>query len=226
MAEKKIGIINLDVVSRTVTGNGAKTIWPEFPYPIAMQTATGVTVKKLGQHDRSLRDSMLEAGKKLIDSGADAIVGGCGFMGLFQQDFANEFKIPCMLSSLCQIPMASMLLGKGEKIGVLAANASPVNQELFNIMGINTAIPIYIKGLQDKPHFNKVVNMDGPLIDTDVMKREIIESATEMLKEEPAIKVIVCECTLLPVYRQTIKEVTKLPVFDWELMLDHLYAGL
>lgn len=225
-SEKKLGMIGLDVVDRKLVGNGAKTMWPEFPYPIVFEKAEGVTFERLGQHDLSLRDSMLEAGRKLVDAGVSALVGSCGFMGLFQKDFAREFRVPSMLTALCQIPLAAMMLGEGEKLGVLAANSKSIDKEMFDIMGIDPTIPIHVKGLQDKPHFYEVIYKLGRLIDTDVMKQEFIDCAVEMIREEPAVKVIVCECTMLPVYRDALKEATGKPILDWELMMGYLYAGL
>lgn len=226
MTEKKIGMITLDVVDRTLVGNSAKTMWPEFTYPIIFQKAEGVTFERLGHHDLSLGDSMLEAGRKLVEDGACALVGSCGFMGLFQQDFNREFKVPCLMSPLCQIPLAALMLSEEDKVGVLAANSHSVDKEMFRLVGIDQAIPIYVKGLQDKPHFYEVIYKLGKVVDTDVMKNEFIQCARELLTEEPAVKVIVCECTMIPVYREVLKEVVNRPIFDWELMLNYLYAGL
>jgi aspartate/glutamate racemase len=226
MAEKKIGMINLDVVERSLVGSSAKTIWPAFKYPIIFQQAEGVTFERLGQHDLSLRDSMLAAGRKLVAAGADALAGSCGFMGLFQQDFVKEFKVPCLMSALCQIPLAAMMLGDGDKIGVLAANSRSVDPEMFRLIGIDPALPIRVKGLQDKPHFYEVIYKLGSVVDTDVLKNEFIACARELVAEEPAVKVIVCECTMLPVYREVLQEATGRPVLDWELMLDYLDAAL
>lgn len=226
MAGKKIGMITLDVVDRTLVGSSAKTMWPEFRYPVIFQKAEGVTFERLGQKDLGLRDSMLEAGRKLVEAGACALVGSCGFMGLFQQDFNREFKVPCLMSPLCQIPLAAMMLGEGDKIGVLAANSCSVDKEMFRLIGLDPAIPIHVKGLQDKPHFSEVIYKLGRVVDTDVMKNEFIECARELLAEEPAVKVIVCECTMIPVYREVLKKDVDCPIFDWELMLNYLFASL
>ena len=71
--KKKLGMITLDVVDRTLVGSGAKTEWPEFPYQVLFQKADGVTFKRLGEQDRDLLPYMLEAGEKLLDAGADAL---------------------------------------------------------------------------------------------------------------------------------------------------------
>lgn len=226
MADKKIGIITLDVVDRTLVGTSAKTMWPEFPYPIIFQKAAGVTFERLGQHDLSLRESMLEAGRKLVEAGASALAGSCGFMGLFQQDFNQSFEVPCLMSALCQIPLAAMMMGKGNEIGVLAANAGSIDKEMFRLIGIDPTITIHVKGLQDKTHFFEVIYKLGKVVNTDRMKSEFVECALELLAEEPAIKLIVCECTMIPVYRKALKEAVGIPILDWELMLDNLHASL
>ncbi len=223
---KKIGMITLDVVDRSLVGSSAKTMWPEFPYPIVFQKAEGVTFERLGKHDLSLREPMLEAGRKLVNAGVSALTGGCGFMGLFQKDFADAFEIPSLLSALCQIPMTALMLGKKGKIGVLAANSQSIDAAMLGYVGIDPDIPVHIKGLQDKPHFFEVIYKLGKIVDTDIMKREFLDCAREMLREDPAIRVVVCECTMIPVYRAAIQEAIGLPVFDWETMLDSLYTSL
>ncbi|MDR1520869.1 MAG: aspartate/glutamate racemase family protein [Planctomycetota bacterium] len=223
---KKIGMITLDVVDRSLIGSSAKTMWPEFPYPILFQKAEGVTFERLGKHDLSLRDPMLEAGRKLVEAGVSALTGGCGFMGLFQKDFADTFEVPPLLTSLCQIPMAALMLGKKGKIGILAANSESIDEAMLRRVGIDPTIPVHIKGLQDKPHFFEVIYKLGRIVDTNVMKREFIECAQEMIREDPAVRIVVCECTMLPVYRTAIQKAVGLPVFDWETMLDSLYTSL
>jgi hypothetical protein len=118
------------------------------------------------------------------------------------------------------------MLGPGEKVGVLAANSESVNENMFQAMGIDPALPVYVKGLQDKPHFYEVIYRLGRVADSDVLEQEFVACARELISEEPAVKVIVCECTMLPVYREQLKAATGRLILDWGLMLDNLYAGL
>ena len=53
-----------------------------------------------------------------------ALTTTCGFMVLFQQALAAELPVPVFTSSLLQLPFIERALGRGDRIGILTADAA------------------------------------------------------------------------------------------------------
>ncbi|MGI6433228.1 MAG: hypothetical protein ACOXZ4_05200 [Sphaerochaetaceae bacterium] len=225
-SKKKLGMITLDVVDRSLVGDSAKTLWPDFPFPIIYRKAHNVTFAKLVKHDRSLLADMIEAGQWLVDSGVDALVGSCGLMGLFQKDFTQKFSIPCFMSSLSAISLATIMLGAKTKVGIVAASSHSITSQLLLSAGVDPTILFHVKGLEDRPHFHEVFFELGRIVDTDVLQNEIVQSVKELMIEAPEVGIIISECTILPVYRKKMLEAAGVPILDWETALHLLYSSL
>ena len=118
------------------------------------------------------------------------------------------------------------MLGPSDKVGILAANSNAITEQLLSAVGVNSNTSMYVKGLEDKPHFYNVFFELGSVIDTDLLKQEIVQSVIELVQEAPDVKIIVCECTILPVYREAMREAGGRPIIDWGLMLDWLFQCL
>lgn len=225
LKQKKIGIIALDTVDRTVIGSGARPV--QYEFPVVIQKAKGVTFQKLYTKDPSSRDAMIDAGVALVQKGAVAVTGGCGYMAQYQEELANILPVPVLMSSLLQVPFASSLIGKHEKVGIICANSSALDNKILAPAGVDVSCyPVHIRGLEDKPHFHNLIFNLYDVIDSDKMKNEIVCTVKELIEEDPAVRALVCECTVIPDYMYAIRQIIDFPVFDFTTLINFLYASM
>ncbi len=196
-----------------------------FSFPVRFQRAKGLTAKGLTSKDLMMLDSVIEAGSQLVKEGVRAVTGDCGFMALFQKEVANRLRVPVFLSSLLQVPFISRMLGDGEKVGIITANSQALDAPLLEMVGVDSSIPICIKGLERKVFFNTASEGVGPL-DTDKIEQEVVSSAKELVQEEAGVGAILLECSLLPPYGAAVQEAVGLPVFDFITMINYVYSAV
>lgn len=196
-----------------------------FSFPVRFQRAKGLTAEGLVSKDLMMLDSVIEAGAQLVKEGVRAVTGDCGFMALFQREVANRLGVPVFLSSLLQVPFISRMLGDGQKVGIITANSQALDAPLLEMVGIDSSIPICIKGLEEKVFFNTASEGVGPL-DTEEVGKEVVYSAKELVQEEPGVGAILLECSLLPPYGAAVQEAVDLPVFDFITMINYVYSAV
>ena len=174
-----------------------------FSFPVRFQRAKGLTAKGLSSKDLTMLDSVIEAGAQLVKEGVRAVTGNCGFMALFQKEVANRLRVPVFLSSLLQV----------------------LDAPLLEMVGVDSSIPICIKGLEKNVFSNTASEGVGPL-DTDEVEQEVVSSAKELVQEEAGVGAILLECSLFPPYGAAVQEAVGLPVFDFITMINYVYSAV
>ena len=225
-AGAQIGILVLDERVPRVPGSVGHL--DTFSYPVRYKKIPGATVERLlMKHDRSMRDSFIEAAIELRREGAFAIVGCCGFMALFQQDVAAAVDVPVMMSSLSQIPFIEAALPVARKIGVITANAGSLTDELLRCAGAaNASSRLCVYGLENCLEARGALLEEKGTLDEAALRREVLETASQMASEHPGLGAILLECSELPPYAADVHRATGLPVFDFVTMIDSLNAAM
>ncbi len=219
-----IGILLIECDAPFVPGDVGNAT--TFDYPVRYKPIYGWTFEQLYTQDQSMKDKVIEMAKELEAEGVRAITGDCGYMAQYQEDLANAVDIPVFMSSLMQVPFISRMLKKGEKVGVLCANSEGLADSLLRSVGIDESCPIAVSGLEKKPHFHSTVVVEDGNIDTELMEKEVVEAALELIERDPSVKAILLECSMLPPYSKAVQEATGLPVFDFITMIDHVYSSV
>lgn len=171
----------------------------------------GCIFERLVRNDQRLFLDLIRAAKELEKEGVRAITSTCGFTVIYQKELANAVKIPVFTSSLLQVPLASKMI-KDQRIGIITASAAELKSKYLRAAGINASTPIAIAGLENKAGFRNLI-YNGTM-DTESIKKEVIEVSQQLVSEYPDIGAIVFECANLPPYAQTVQDETGLPVFD------------
>ena len=197
-----------------------------YSFPVRFQRVKGLTIKHLFAHDKTKLDLLLGAAKELVREGAKAVTGGCGFMALFQKELANQLEVPVFLSSLLQVPFISSMLGDGEKVGILTANFKSLDTSLLENLGVDSSIPIYIKGVESRENWYKSIVVEEGTLDSEKMEEELVSLTKEMVQEEPEVKAILLECSDMPPYAAAVQEAVNLPVFDFVTMINYVYLAV
>ena len=58
------------------------------------------------------------------------------------------------------------------------------------------------------------------------MRPANVKIALEHIKEDPQIKAILLECSMMPPYGKAVSEATGLPVFDFITMINYMFSGV
>lgn len=221
---ESIGILLLDTFTPFIPGDVGNAT--TYSFPVRYQTIKGFTFEKLLQKDRSMLNSILEAGHNLVNEGVKAITSDCGYMALYQKEIANELRVPVFLSSLLQIPFLSAMLRKDEKIGIICSKSSGFEDELLVKLGINPNTPLCVRGMEGKEHFVKAAHEEIGVLDSAAIEEEVVAVAQTMVTEDPKVKIILLECSSLPPYAAAVQRKVNLPVFDFITMINYVQSAL
>jgi len=168
----------------------------------------------------------------LLNRGAEAIVGDCGFDDSIQDlviaiireyndtDQSPEFikdkqRTPCLMSTLKLLPTIQTMVNDDEVVLVLTSNGN-MFKETFSHLIEETAdqTKVLVLGLEDVPGFGMEVEM-AMSIDHELAWGNLKEKMVEFIKPmNKTLGAILCECTELPAYSDQIHKEWKVPVFD------------
>jgi aspartate/glutamate racemase len=217
-----VGILMLETRFPRILGDigNAST----FSFPVMYKIVKGANINRVViDGDPTLIKDFVAAGKELIRNGVRGLVTSCGFMALFQKEISKALPVPCLCSSLVQIPMVHRITG-GKPIGVITANASALTPRHFE--GVDAAdIPVFIEGIENTS-FGQALKNNLDEYEYNEAEEAVVSAAKRLLARNNDIGAIVFECTNLPPFATAVKRVTNLPVFDIVTLTRMLYYTL
>ena len=220
--EKKLGIIMLDTKFPRIVGDVGNE--NSFSYPVCKKIVKGADPSKIVLNpDDSLLQPFIDAAKDLEAEGVSAITTSCGFLTLFHNELSNAVDIPVLSSSLLQARLIYPLLRNGQKIGIVTANGKKLGERHFKAIDIED-IPKVVYGMEGT-YFGDVFVQNEPELDRERAERDMVDVVSRMLHENEDIGAILLECTNMPPYRDAIKKLTKLPIFDILTLCDYVMAA-
>jgi Asp/Glu/hydantoin racemase len=221
---ESIGIILLDTFTPFIPGDVGNA--STYSYPVRYKTIKNFTVERMYDMDSSFIEAFKEAGRELVQEGVKAITGDCGYMALFQEELAQELDVPVFMSSLLQVPFIQRTLRSTEKVGIICANSKILSESLLTCVGITDTDRLVVKGLEDQEYFRKGVIIEVGELHADKVEQEVVSKALELVQEDPSVKVILLECSVLPPYAAAVQEAVQLPVFDYVTMIDYVHSSI
>ncbi len=219
-----IGIILLENYAPFIPGDVANAT--TYDFPVRFQRVKDFSVDRIFRHDMTFLDSVLAAGRDLVREGVRAITGDCGFMVIYQDELAQELNVPVFMSSLLQIPFLSRVIGKDKKIGIITADSRVLDEYVLQKVGVNSDSNLVIKGLEKKDHFVSAIIKEEGLLYSEKLEAEVISTTQDLVAEDPKVKIILLECSVLPPYGAAIQMAINLPVFDFITMINYVYTGV
>ncbi|MFB4162354.1 aspartate/glutamate racemase family protein [Alteribacillus sp. JSM 102045] len=220
-----IGILMLDTHIPFIPGDIGNSA--TFPFPVRHKKVRGLSVAQMYEKKEAALPSIISAGKQLIEeSGVQAITGNCGYLLLFQQELAKNLGVPVFMSSLLQLSMIEKMFDTSmEKIGIITAESYRLNTNLLLAAG-TTPKNVYIKGLENKPHFAEAAIQETGMLDTQKIEQEVVEAAEEMMISDPETSVFLLECSLLSPYSKAVQEKVQCPVFDYVTLVHWVFESI
>jgi Asp/Glu/hydantoin racemase len=216
-----IGILMLETTFPRIKGDIGN---PEtFSFPVRYQVVHGASPQKVViDADADLVEDFIEAGKELIAEGVKALATSCGFLALFHRQLTRALSVPVFTSSLIQAHLAQSLIRGDQKIGIITANRPALTHAHLTGVGIQK-YPLAIVGMEKAPEFNAVFIEGKASMDEDKCRQEMQRAAEDLMKNHPDVGIIILECTNMPPYADTVRQVTGLPVLDAVTLVRHAY---
>lgn len=222
MTSTKIGVLMLDTSFDRPKGDIGNQ--ETFSYQVIYQTVKGAKIDRVvKEKDPTLLDPFVQAAKKLEAKGVQAISTSCGFLATFQQDIQRQLTIPFFSSSLLQIPLAAIMCG--EPVGIITASQANLTKAHFSGVKANSIEKVVV-GMDDKPAFTGAIIDENIPLDEQAVTGEMREKVIELLTKYPEVKSILLECTNMPPYKNAIREITPLPIFDITTLMDYMYHSV
>jgi len=206
-----IGILMLETYFERFYGDiGNAATWP---FPVQYRIVPGAVpnrVTDLLNHD--LLAPFKEAADDLIASGVDGITTTCGFLSLYQEDLTAHCSVPVATSALLQVPMVERILPKGKRVGILTFSEEQLTGAYLERAGVDPETPVI--GLPTDSEFQRSIREGDTTVPFEVLQREVLDTAEKLVKSDPTIGAIVCECTNLTPYSHQMNRSLGVPIFD------------
>ena len=223
IAGAAIGILVLDLWYPLLPGNVANA--STYNYPVMYKVMKGTSIPMIHSADPALLDHIIEAGRELIQQGARAIVGACGYFANYQTEAAKALNVPVFLSSMLQVPLIEKALKPDQRVGILCAKESALSDSTLTECGITDRSRIVVRGAQDIPDFRGVLDCTGEF-DSRQLEQDLVLLADSFVKDHPEIGSILLECSDMPPYARAIQNRLKMPVFDFITLIDWIYHSV
>ncbi len=219
-----IGIIILDSCAPFIPGDVANAT--TYDFPVRFQRVSGLTVERIFSHDRTLLGAVAAAAADLARNGVRAITGDCGFLAIFQEDLAGRLELPVFMSSLLQVPLIDRMIGKGGQVGIITASAAALDDEVLRPCGADLGDKLAVRGLEGCPHFKAAFIEERGELDPAELEKEVVRTVQDLLRENPRVRALLLECSVLPPYAAGVQKISGLPVFDFVTMINYVYSAV
>ncbi|MEZ5076324.1 MAG: aspartate/glutamate racemase family protein [Solirubrobacterales bacterium] len=222
-----IGILMLEANVPFVPGDVGNASTYDFPVQYRLvPEASGEAV--VSRQDPALTPFFVEAAEELEAQGVRAITSDCAYVGAYQEAIAEAVDIPVFISSLLQVPMLVSMFAPSRKLAVLVANGASVSDRLLEPVGIVGKVRdrCVIRGLEDKEAFTSALLAESGELDQDAIEAEIVETAVQMVAEDPSIAAFHFECSAMPPYSAAVQAATGLPTFDWIGFINYVHHAV
>lgn len=218
-----VGILLLDAKQPFVPGDVGNAT--SYDYPVLYQTVPGAHSPRVMRGDPELNDAVVQAARDLEAQGVKGISSDCGFFVTFQDLVREAVDVPVFMSSLLELPLISTFLGHGKAIGVMTANSTALGNQVLELSGIEPDRELVIRGMQDNAHWYEAFKDPAEKVDTDIIEREMVQTALEMKESSPHIGAYLLECSMMPPYSKAVHEATGLPVYDFMSLINYFHRG-
>ena len=218
-----IGILMLDTRFERFVGDiGNARTWP---FPVQYRIVSGATPNQVTRAEGpDMLDAFKAAADELIAAGVDGISTTCGFLALYQKELADHCAVPVATSALLQVPMVARTLPRGKRPAIITFSAPSLTARHLEAVGVDPETPIH--GMPPSSEFQRSIREGDTSVSFDLLRREVLDVAERITRQDASIAAFVLECTNLTPYSRDIAKLTGLPVFDMVTLLHWFHRSL
>jgi hypothetical protein len=210
VSQPPLGILMLDTAfSRPLGDAGNPASWP---FPVVIERVNGAYARPVVEGTLSDVTTFIEAGRRLCDKGACAIITTCGFLVRHQEALAKALPVPVLTSTLTQHERIKRALPTRKHLAILTICATSLDAATLDQAGIESDALVF--DLPKESHFVRVI-LDGyPSLDVELATREWVALARICQQHYPDIGGWLFECANMPPYSKAVAAATGLDVYD------------
>jgi len=182
-----------------------------------------LSIKAKGADAVSNKIPTPEASKGLLnaarqfDGKTDLIFGDCGFMWASRESLYRKTGTPAITSSLEFLDLALRFTNKS--VGIISWNEEPLKKllenhtEFYRLRFVSVGdLPEWYKWACDADSYMKPGGWTKTQMEKEFKERmEEVFSANGQFSD---ISILIIECTLVPDFRNTIRSISSVPIFD------------
>jgi hypothetical protein len=220
-----LGILMLDTRFPRLRGDvGNARTWP---FPVRYRVIAGAYTGRItgAEPDRGLLRPLVDAARELEADGVAAITTSCGFFAAFQPELAAAVDVPMLTSPLLQVPLAARLIRPDQRVGILTERPNLTDAHFTGAGWSPGDVPVAVMALPDDAVFPTVFIDQALEADTDVLRQEMVDAATRLVRHHPDVGAIVLECSNFVPFSQAMRRATGLPVFDLYTLVMQTYLA-
>ena len=218
-----IGVLMLDTQFERLPGDiGHPASWP---FELVYEVVDGATPEAVVTADEpNLLEPFLRGANALIKQGVSGITTTCGFLGIYQQALAKQCSVPVATSALLQYSMIRHHLSDEQSVGILTYRQSAISDNLLTQTGCDLNAPVV--GFAEDSNFYRWIMTGDNTIPRAKLETDVRHAVRKLTSRHQSLGAILCECTNLPPFIDSIRAETTLPVYDMTTLLHWFYAGL
>ncbi len=211
---QEVGIIMLDCAFPRPPGDIGNA--RSFPFPVRYEVLEGIPACHLiRQEEPAAVAALVKAAQRLERLGVRSILTSCGLFLRYQARLAAAVSVPVATSPLVLLPFLLALLPSTRKVGVVTADAKLL-MPVLDEMGWIREPRVALEGMEECPVFCRTILEPVPPFELDppALQGELIRVVGQLLEREPAVGILLLECTNLSPYSRALREAFGYPVFD------------
>lgn len=185
-----------------------------FGRTIITEIVEGAFADVVIQGDPSLEDACVSAARRLVERGAGAIAGDCGFFIRHQAAISAAVDVPVVTSSLLLIPTLLRQLGPTKKLAVITADSRYCSEDLLGIENSTDRTRVVIGGIEGGEYIRNT--LARPFVRTSVeqIEHEVGACISQLRAKYRDIAMLLFECTGFPCVTNVLRRSTGLPIYD------------
>lgn len=220
---QNIGILMLETKFPRIVGDigNANTFHTHVRYRTVRNITKGpITAKNMEQE---LLLPFMDAARSLEAEGCKAITTSCNFLAGFQKQLADAVNIPVFTSTLMLVPMIRTMLNRDLEIAIFTENPQVISEEYYRQAGWSShQIPVAVSGMPDDSPFSNLFIRDRMEEDLGTLKDCVEEMTRNHMATHPHTGTIVLECANFAPFTGFIQDLTGLPVFGMNQLLEYI----
>ncbi|ASP89352.1 hypothetical protein CDO26_34090 (plasmid) [Sinorhizobium meliloti] len=185
-----------------------------FAFPTIRETVPGAWADVVVRGDPSLEGPYIAAAQCLVGRGATAITADCGFSIRHQAAIAAAVPVPVAVSALLLTPMIVRQLSGGAKLAVLTFDSTHFGAELLGLSDPGDLSRVVVGGIENTPTWENEMARPPVRTDLSILQEDVCSCVERLREKHPEIQALLLECTMFPRIAQSLRQSTRLPVYD------------